>query len=177
MAAIVFLGRRDPGAEFDVQSKIDHAHFCGRDARECHDIRQAAEVANPEDLARDLTEPHAKGHAILVGSMCHDIGGVEVFGRPNGADSVRVNRRVRGAKFKAPSAHRRAHTLCNPVMPGKHVLQTFGQQHVAGLVQTVQQSHSRRIGIGVVRVAFGHVVYVEKRAGQSGGFGGLHRLG
>ena len=62
-------------------------------------------------------------------------------------------------------------------MAGKNSVQPLAQQHPAGGVQPVQQANRRRVGIGVVGIALGHVVHVKEGARQPGRFGRLHRLG
>ena len=70
-SAIVFLRRRDAGTQSDRPAEVGHAHFRDGDAGQRHDIGQAAEMADAEDLARHLAEADAESDVVLVGGQCH----------------------------------------------------------------------------------------------------------
>ena len=132
-------------------------------------------MADAKHLARDLAQTDAERDAIFVGGMGHDARGVETLRRSDGADAVGIQFGSCCAQVQTPGTHGRTDTFRDAVVSREHIVQTFVQQHFAGLIQPVQQSDRRRIGIGIVGIAFGHVRNVEKGAGQGGCLGSLYR--
>ena len=76
--------------------------------------------------------------------------------------------RIGALDLKAPMAHGAARGFCVPIMPGKHVIQPFFQQHIHRRIQPVQKIGGRRIGEIARRVGSEHRLPIPEAARQFG---------
>ena len=93
------------------------------DAGERHDVGQAAEVADAEDLAGDLAEADAEGDVVLVGGVDDELGAVEALGDDDGADRLGVEVGRLGAELQAPGGDGAADALGEAVVAGEDVVE------------------------------------------------------
>ena len=90
MGPIIFLRGSNPGPQFNVEPQVHHAHFGRGNAAKHHNIGQAAQMADPKHLTRNLAQPNTKCDAVGFRGMGHDIGGIEASGRFDRADRVGI---------------------------------------------------------------------------------------
>ncbi|MNL22258.1 hypothetical protein D3C87_1435960 [compost metagenome] len=137
-------------------------------------------MTDTEHPAFHLAQPRPQGHVeALVDNLAHDIGVDAVGGHHTGQHRA-VDGRIGALDVQAPGVHGRAAGMGQAVVADEDIVQTFAEDHVQGLGQSIQQ-----VGVGGVRPIAGLVhlddfVPGPETAGQAGslaGFDGFGRQG